>query len=99
MHADGDWQAVEGVLSKGIATTDEHLQTWKLNLKTTKTVSAVFHLNNRKLNMSQNPTTTKPCFSAPNPNTVPRSNVRQIAQVSPTPRVTSQEVDITCRAP
>jgi len=46
MHADGDWQAVEGVLSKGMATVGEYLQTWKLKLSTTKAVSAVFHLNN-----------------------------------------------------
>jgi len=42
MHADG----VEGVLSKDMATAGEYLQTWKLKLSTTKTVSAVFHLNN-----------------------------------------------------
>ena len=47
MHADGDWQAVEGVLSKDMATLGEYLQTWKLKLSTTKTVSAAFHLNNK----------------------------------------------------
>jgi len=26
----------------------EHLQTWKLKLSTTKTVSAAFHLNNKE---------------------------------------------------
>ena len=45
MHADGDWQAVEGTLSKDMATLGEYLQTWKLKLSTMKTVSAVFHLN------------------------------------------------------
>jgi len=30
MHADGDWQAVEGVLTKDMATVGEYLQTWKL---------------------------------------------------------------------
>jgi len=45
MHADGDWQAVEGALSQDMATLGEYLQTWKLKLSTTKTVSAVFHLN------------------------------------------------------
>jgi len=45
MHADGDWQAEEGVLSKDMATVDdEYFQTWKLSLKTSKTVSTVFHL-------------------------------------------------------
>jgi len=40
MHGDGDWQAVEGVLCKYMATVNEYLQTWKLKLSTTKTVSA-----------------------------------------------------------
>ena len=48
MQADADWQAVEGVLSKGMATIGEYLQTWKLKLNTTKTVSAAFHLNNKE---------------------------------------------------
>jgi len=48
MHADGDWQAVEGALSKDMATLDQYLQTCKLKLSTTKTVSAVFHLDNKE---------------------------------------------------
>jgi len=48
MPADGDWQAVEGALSKDMATLGEYLQTWKLKLSTTKTVSAVFHLNKKE---------------------------------------------------
>jgi len=48
MHADGDWQAVEGALTKDMATLSEYLQTWKLKLSNTKTVSAVFHLNNKE---------------------------------------------------
>jgi len=47
MHVDGDWQAVEGVLTKDMATVNEYLQTWKLKLSTLKTVSAAFHLNNK----------------------------------------------------
>jgi len=39
---------VEGVLTKDIATVSEYLQTWKLKLGTTKTVSAAFHLNNKE---------------------------------------------------
>jgi len=46
MHADGEWQAVEGVLSKNMAIIGEYLQTWKLKLSTTKMVSAAFHLSN-----------------------------------------------------
>jgi len=48
MHADGGWQAVEGVLTKDMAKPGEYLQTWKLKLSTAKTVSAVFHLNNKE---------------------------------------------------
>jgi len=48
MHADGNWQAVEGVLTKDMETLGEYLQTWKLKISTTKTVSAAFHLNNKK---------------------------------------------------
>jgi len=48
MHSDGDWQAVEGVLTKDMATEGEHLQTWKLKLSTTKTVSAAFHLKDKE---------------------------------------------------
>jgi len=31
-----------------MATLGEYLQSWKLKLSTTKTVSAVFHLNNKE---------------------------------------------------
>jgi len=34
MIVDGDWQAVEGVLTKVMATLGEYLQTWKLKLQT-----------------------------------------------------------------
>jgi len=47
MHADGDWQAVEGVLTRDKATAGKYLQTWKLKLRITQMVSAAFHLNNR----------------------------------------------------
>ena len=50
MHTDGDWQAVEGVLTKDMATVGEYLQTWKVKLCTTKTASAAFHLNNKEAN-------------------------------------------------
>jgi len=48
MHADGYWQAVEGVLSKDMANVGEYIHTCKLKLSTTKTVSAAFHLNNKE---------------------------------------------------
>jgi len=47
MHADGDWQIVEGVLKKDVATVGGYLQTWKINFSTTQTASAVFHRKNK----------------------------------------------------
>jgi len=55
-------------------------------------------LTSTKLNVSWKSTSkTKPCPSAPSPNT--SEYVGQVAHVPPTPWVTSQEVDITRRAP
>jgi len=49
MHADGDWQAVEGVLRKDMATIGKYLQTGKfLKHSTTETVSDVFRLNSKE---------------------------------------------------
>ena len=48
MHAEGDWQAVDGVLSKDTEIVSEYPQTWKLKLCTTKTMLATFHLNNNE---------------------------------------------------
>ena len=71
MHAHGDCQAVEGVVSKDMEIVSEYLQTGKLKLSTTKMVSAVFHLNNtdakRELNVNHNKET---CPIAPSPNTL-----------------------------
>jgi len=39
---------MEGVLSKDITTVGEYLQTWELKIRTTKTVSAAFHHNNKE---------------------------------------------------
>jgi len=36
IHADGGWQAVEGVVSKHMAIVGEYVQTWKLKLSTTE---------------------------------------------------------------
>jgi len=48
MHAGGDCKAVGGTLCKDMATLGKYLQIWKQKLSTTKTVSAVFHLNNKE---------------------------------------------------
>jgi len=53
-----------------MATLGKYLQVWKPKLSTTKTASAVFHLNNkeakRELKVNFN---NKPCPSSPSPNT------------------------------
>ena len=48
MPANGNWQTVEGVISKDMASVCEYLQTWKLKLSTTEAVLAVFHFNNKE---------------------------------------------------
>ena len=69
MHADEDWQTVEGALSKDMAVLGEYLQTWKLKLSTTKTVSAVIHLNNKEAKCELKVSfSNEHCPSAPNPN-------------------------------
>jgi len=96
MHADGCWQAVEGVLSKDVATIHKYLQTWKLKLSTAKRMSQSSTSTTRKLNASSKSILiTKPCrllWAR-----APRSNVGQDAHVLPIPRVTLPEADITRR--
>jgi len=96
MHACGDWQAMEGVLSKDVATLGEYLQTCKLKLRTRKTVSAAFHLKNKeaKRELKSN-TTTNPAILLRTQ--IPRSNFGQVVHVPPPPCVTSQEADIMRR--
>jgi len=50
IHAYGGWQAVEGVLSKDMATIGKCPHTWKLKLSTAKMVPTVFHLSNKEAN-------------------------------------------------
>ena len=48
LHSSGDWKDLEGVLSQDMATISSYLQTWRLKLSHTKTVTTAFHLNNRE---------------------------------------------------
>jgi len=100
MHADEDWQAVEGVLrwARTWLTVDENLQTWKLKLSTTKMVSTAFQLNNKeaKREMKSHLQQRTPALLRAQ---ISPSNVGQVAHVSPTPWGTLQEADITRRAP
>ena len=45
LHTSGDWKELE---SQDMTALSEHLQTWRLKLSHTKTVTAAFHLHNRE---------------------------------------------------
>ena len=42
----GNWKDLEGTLSQDMFRLSAYLQTWRLKLSHTKTVTPVFHLNN-----------------------------------------------------
>ena len=48
LHSSGNWKDLKGTLSQDMSTLSAYLQTWRLKLSHTKTVMAVFHLNNQK---------------------------------------------------
>ena len=48
LHSSENWKDLEGTLSQGMSTLSAYLQTWRLKLSHTKTVTAAFHLNNRE---------------------------------------------------
>jgi len=84
---------MEGVLTKDMANVGEYLQTRKLNLSLTKTVSVAFHLNKKEAKRELKVQQRNPAFLLQAQ--MPLSNVGQVAHLSPTPWVTSQEADIT----
>ena len=45
LHSSGNWKDLEG---QDMSTLSVYLQTWRLKLSHTKTVTAAFHLNNRE---------------------------------------------------
>ena len=48
MHTSKDWKTLEGTLSHDMTTLSAYLQTCRLKLSHTKTVTTAFHLNNRE---------------------------------------------------
>ena len=48
LHSSGNYKDLEGTLSQDMSTLLAYLQTWRLKLSHTKTVTAGFHLNNRE---------------------------------------------------
>ena len=48
LYSFGNWKNLERTLSQDMSTLSAYLQTWRLKLSHTKTVTAAFHLNNRE---------------------------------------------------
>ena len=48
LHSSGNWKDLEGTLSQDMSTLSAYLQTWRLMLSHTKTVTAAFPLNNQE---------------------------------------------------
>ena len=48
LHSSGNGKDLERTLSQDMSTLSAYLQTWRLKLSHTKTVTASFHLNNRE---------------------------------------------------
>ena len=48
LHSSGNWKDLEGTLTQDMSTLSAYLQTWRLKLSCTKTVTTAFRLNNRE---------------------------------------------------
>ena len=48
LHSSANWKDLEGTLSQDMSTLSSYLQTWRLKLSQTKTMTAAFYLNNRE---------------------------------------------------
>ena len=48
LHSSENWKDLEGTLSQDMSTLSSYLQTWRLKLSHTKTVTAAFHVNNQE---------------------------------------------------
>ena len=68
LYASRDWKAVEDTLSQDMTTLLDYLQTWRLKLSNTKTVTAAFHLNNREAKRELNFATTATIATLSSPN-------------------------------
>ena len=82
LHSSGNWKDLEGTSSQDMSALSTYLQTWRLKLSHTETVTAAFHLNNReakrKLKVYNNSKLLPFC---PNP-TFPWGKTGQIAHFS-----------------
>ena len=91
---DENWQS-DGVISKHVKNLAPYLQTWKVELTTTKPVAAFFQLHHKKARREvEVHLDGKSLTSA---NTIPRSSFGQNVHIQPTPRATSQKIDFPRR--
>ena len=60
LRTSGDWKELERTLNQDMTTLSEYLQTWRLKLSHTKTVTAAFHLHNREAKRELKVCTTVP---------------------------------------
>ena len=49
LYSPGNWKVLERTLNEDMTTLSAYLQTWRLKLSHTKTVTATFHLYNREV--------------------------------------------------
>ena len=54
LHSSENWKDLEGTLSQDMSTLLAYLQTWRLKLSYTKTVTAAFHINDREVKCELN---------------------------------------------
>ena len=48
LYSSGNWKDLEETLSQDMSRLSAYLQTWRLKLSHTKTMTAAFHLNNQE---------------------------------------------------
>ena len=64
LYTSEEWKELERTLSQDMTTLSKYLQTWRLKLSHTKTVTAAFHLHNRELSVSlRSVTSVRPYLS------------------------------------
>ena len=82
LHPSGNWKDLEGTLSQDMSKLSSYLQTWRLKLSHTKTVTAAFHLNNREAKRELKVYNNGGLFTVPSNPYLSWSKTGQIAHAS-----------------
>ena len=83
LHSSGNWKDLEGTLSQDMSTLSADLQTWRLKLSHTKTVTEAFHLNKREAKRELKVYNNGSLFTVLSNPYLPWGKTRQIAHVLP----------------